>query len=346
MLEAVWVNGLPLKDFACEVSAEKAVRSARAQIATLGGAFPLMRDDPIEIRASGTLLLTGYVRDIDVSHDDQSHEFAASFVSRTIDATECSVEHDEGWLEKKSLPEIGKEFDTLGIGIETDGSMFLQETRHRLALGETLYETLERRARSRGVLIMDTPEGKLKLAQGPEGRHTGGLTFGVNIKSGSAKFTGHGLHSPVTVRGQSTEGVTAPSMRPQGKYSDKGVKRRRPLILRHSGEAGEDRLKKRAGWEAQRAAGNSISATITVAGWRDAGGTIWRPNWLVPVDDELLGLKGIMLIKSVSLAQNDSTGTVATLSLVDPRALGGENPRGQSSDAFTAPTGANADYEA
>ncbi|WP_299864381.1 hypothetical protein [uncultured Hoeflea sp.] len=346
MLETVWVGGLPIRDFSCDISAEMAVRSAVALIATRGASFPLMRDDPIEIRASGTLLLTGYVRDIDVAHDDQSHEFSASFVSRTIDASECSVEHDEGWLEKKSLPEIGEAFDTLGIGIETDGSTFPPETRHRLALGETLYETLERRARSRGVLIMDTPEGKLKLAQGPEGRHTGGLWLGVNIKSGSAKFTGHGLHAPVIVRGQSTEGVTAPSLRPQGSYSDAGVRRRRPLILRHSGEAGEDRLKKRAGWEAQRAAGNSIQATITVAGWRDSGGTIWRPNWLVEVHNALLGLKGAMLIKSVSLAQNDSIGTVATLSLVDPRALGGENPRGGSSDAFTAPTGANAEYEA
>lgn len=346
MLEKVLINGLPHKDFSCEVSAEQAVRSARATFPISGGAFPLMRDDPVTITASGDLLLTGYARDIDVSHDAENHEFAASFVSRTIDATECSVEHEEGWLEKMSLPEIAREFDRLDIGIETDGTSFPKETRHRLALGETLYQTLERRARSRGVLIMDTPEGRLKLAQKPEGRHAGGLVFGVNIKSGSAKFTGHGLHSPVTVRGQSIEGVTAPSLRPQGKYTDPAARRRRPLILRHSGEAGEDRLKKRAGWEASRAAGNSISATIAVAGWRDAGGRIWQPNWLVAVEDDLLGLSGPMLIKSVSLTQNDNAGTVASLSLVDPRALGGNNPRGKSSDAFAAPTGADAEYEA
>lgn len=346
MLETVSVNGLPLKDFSCEISAEQAVRSARGVIVTIGGAFPVMRDDDVTIKASGNLLLTGYARDIDVSHDKENHEFAASFVSRTIDATECSVEHEEGWLENMSLPEIAAAFDSLGIGVETDGSSFSKETRHRLALGETLYETLERRARSRGVLIMDTPEGRLKLAQGPEGRHAGGLVLGVNIKSGSAKFTGHGLHSPVTVRGQSTEGVTAPSMRPQGKFTDPGARRRRPLILRHSGEAGEDRLKKRAGWEASRAAGNSITATIVVAGWRDAGGAIWTPNRLVAVEDKLLGLNGPMLIKSVSLTQNDNVGTVASLSLVDPRALGGENPRGKSSDAFAAPAGADAEYEA
>jgi prophage tail gpP-like protein len=345
VLEKVLINGLSHKDFSCDISAEEAVRRARATFPIVGDDFPLMRDDPVTIRASGDLLLTGYARDVEPSHDDENHEFAASFVSRTVDATECSVEHEEGWLEKVSLPEIAREFDRLGIGIETDGSTFPKETRHRLALGETLYETLERRARSRGVLIMDTPEGRLKLAQKPDGRHAGGLVLGVNIKSGSAKFTGHGLHSPVIVRGQSTEGVTAPSMRPQGKFTDPNARRRRPLILRHSGEAGEDRLKKRAGWEASRAAGNSISARITVTGWRDGGGRIWQPNWLVHVEDGKLGLNGLMLIKSVSLYQNDDAGTVASLSLVDPRALGGNNPRGKSSDAFTAPTGANAEFE-
>jgi hypothetical protein len=59
-----------------------------------------------------------------------------------------------------------------------------------------------------------------------------------------------------------------------------------------------------------------------------------------------LELDGMMIIKTVELASDGtSAGTEATLSLADPRALGGENPRGKTSKAFAAPDPASVDYE-
>jgi hypothetical protein len=57
------------------------------------------------------------------------------------------------------------------------------------------------------------------------------------------------------------------------------------------------------------------------------------------VEDDWIGISGMMVIRSVTLNQpGEGEGTTATLSLADPRALGGENPRGDTDAGYSAPT--------
>ena len=348
MFETVVISGVsvPMKSISISISAEAAVRTANGTFAISGSGLPNHPDDEVTITAGGTLLLTGYVRDVNPSYDAKgnSRDLTMSFVSKTVDATETSVDHASGEVLNKSLPDVAREFDTLGIGIEDDGGLPV-EPKHKLIPGETLFETVERRARGRGILIHDTPEGKLKLATRPAGLHAGTLKRGVNITKASATLTGKDRHSDVTVRGQSTVGSEDAQLRPQAVAKDSGVRRRRPVIIPHEGEVLTDRMKTRAEWHAKRGAGNSVTASISVIGWRDQGGTIWTPNFLVQVEDDWIGISGMMVIKSVQLDQDgEGEGTTATLSLADPRALGGENPRGSTDDGYSAPT-ASASFE-
>lgn len=343
MFEHVVISGVaaPVKSISITISAEDAVRTAEGSFALSGPGLPNLPDDAVTITASGTLLLTGYVRDVKPSYSAKgnSRDLSMSFVSRTVDATETSVDHTSGEVLNKSLADIGREFDNLGIGVEDDGGLPV-ESRHKLIPGETLFETLEKRARGRGILIHDTPEGKVRLATKPAGMHAGTLRRGVNIEDASATLTGQGRHSDVTVRGQTTIGSDGAQLRPQAVAKDSGVRRRRPLIVRHEGEVLTDRMKTRAEWHAKRGAGNAVTAEITTTGWRDQGGTIWTPNYLVMVEDDWIGINGMMVIKSVKLDQSGEggTGTTTTLSLADPRALGGENPRGSTNAGYAAPT--------
>lgn len=342
MFETIVIAGVsvPLKTFSMSISAEEAVRTANGTFAITGSGLPNHPDDEISISANGTLLLTGFVRDVNPSYeaDGSSRDLSMSFVSRTIDATETSVDHQSGEALNKSLPDIAREFDNLGIGIEDDGGLPI-ETRHKLIPGESLFGTIERRSRGRGILIHDTPQGKLKLATKPAGMHAGTLKRGVNIKAARASLTGQGRYSDITVRGQTTVGSEDAQLRPQAMAKDSGVRRRRPLIVAHEGEILTDRMKTRAEWHAKRSSGSSVTASVTTVGWRDQGGTIWTPNFLVQVEDDWIGINGLMVIKSVSLDQSpDGEGTTATLELADPRALGGENPRGSTDSGYSAPT--------
>lgn len=348
MLENVEISGLPAwSEIRLTQSAEKAVRTAEIQLAWAGDGAPCWPGDEVSISAGGDLLLTGYVRDVRMTHDASSRDVSVSVCSRTVDATECSVEHPTGECLDKSLDEIGQEFDGLGIGIETDGPL-PKEPRHHLRPGETLFATLERRARGRGVLIYDTPEGKLKLATKPEGTHAGGLIYGENIENASAALTEQGRYSAIKVRGQQSSGTDKQQMRPQAVAKDSGITRHRPRIIMHEGEATIDRMRSRARWQAKRGAGEGATATITTTGWRDGNGRLWSRNWLVYVKDPLIGIDGMMVIKSVTLSQaatDGGEGTTATLLLADPRALGGENPRGKTAKGFAAVGDQQAEYE-
>ncbi|TCA02751.1 phage baseplate assembly protein [Rhizobium leguminosarum] len=347
MLETLTIDGLPpYKSISITSSAEEAVRTAALSLVPTGDGVSVVPGRAVTIKAGGDLLLTGYVRDVRPGHDANDRTLDVTVCSRTVDATECSVEHPTGEVLDKDLAGIAKEFDGLGIGIESDGGLPV-EPRHKLRTGETLFATIERRARGRGILIYDTPRGKLKLATKPEGTHSGGLIWGVNIEQASSSITERGRHSSVRVRGQASEGTEKQQLRPEARANDSGVSRRRPLIIPHEGEVTIDRLKKRADWQVKRGSGYAATASITVTGWRDGGGKIWTRNWLVQVKDAWIGIDGLMVIKSVTLTQDaeGGQGTVAILDLADPRALGGENPRGKTSDAYAAPGAITPEYE-
>lgn len=341
MFETVVIDGidLPIKSVSISISAEASARTAQASFAVTGTTMPVKKGQPIKISASGTLLLTGYVRDINPSYDaGGQRQLSVSFVSKTVDASETSVVHKTGEVLNKSLPDIAREFDNLGIGIEDDGS-FPVEPVHRLIPGESNFDTVYRRIRGRGGLISDTAEGKLKLSTKPAGRHAGSLQRGRNITSASANFTESGQYSDVMVRGQASIGSDAPQLRGQATAKDKGVSRSRPIILAHEGEVLVDRMKTKAEFQAKRGAGEASTASISTIGWRDDGGQIWTPNFLVRVEDDWIYVKGDMVIKSVTLNQDaEGQGTTASISLADPRALGGDNPRGNTDAAYSAST--------
>lgn len=346
MLETIafLVAGKPLPHTSCslEASAEEAVRTATFSVAWNGAGIPCAPDEEATITVSGSLWGTGYVRDVRCRHGDQMREYEVTFASRTCDATECSIDHPTGLKRDADLGEIAREFDTLGIGVDTEIDT-LKKAVHKVRPGESLFDTIETDARAQGVLIYDTPQGRLKLANKPEGRHAGALVRGGNILRATGALSGAKNFSSVKVRGQASVGVTAAAL--QAEAEARGtVRRRRPLIKIHEGEASSDRLKKRADWEARRAAGDGISCAVDIAGFRDAAGRIWSPNHLVEVRDDWLGIEQDMVIASARLAQDALGGTVATLDLKDPRALGGENPRGNSAAAWASPANAAPDY--
>jgi prophage tail gpP-like protein len=345
-LEDVTASGLPpIIAVDVSVSAEEAVRTASVDCVIIGSGLPVSIGQPVTLAASGEVILTGYVRDMGTGYDDQTRTLNIGLVSKTVDLVECSAEHKTGEWMDKDLSEIANDLDTLGVGIETDGSTFEKEPRHKLITGESAFQSIERRARGRGVLIYDTPKGRLKLATKPEGTHAGTLRRGVNIlKGATANFTERGRYSEIKVRGQSTGASDKASLRPEVTAKDSGITRRRPLIIAHEGEITPDRMKKRSQWQANRAAGQSVTASLPVTGWRDEAGQLWQRNWLVQVEDDWLGLSGLMIIKGVSFQQGNE-GTKAVLSLADPRALGGENPRGKSAAGYGAPGAVEAEYQ-
>lgn len=322
-------------------SVEQAARTANLVMSDFGGTLAIRPDDPCTLSASGDVLITGYVRDVRPSHSERQHSVSVSIVSKTIDLVEASIDHPTGEVVKKDMKGIAEAFDMQGVGVEVEGDYPVEPVR-RVNTAESWFYQLEPLARSHEAFIYDTPEGKAKIAQKPTGRHSGALSIGDggNITAATATLSGQGRFNPVKVRGQSSKGTGAGALRPEGKSHDSGVGRVRPRIVVHESEATAGKLQKRSSQAVKRAAGYSRQAQVTVKGWRDSGGTIFTPHWLIALQDARIYIDQDMAIQSVTLTQTidaGGPGTIAQLSLVDPRALGGEGGGGNSDKAWSTP---------
>ena len=337
---SITVEGRPLVEwraFRLSVSVNEAVRTAAVTLHVPPQGTSPKPGDKVTVKAGGDLLLTGYVRDFSPSFAEQEWSGSVTFVSRTIDATECSIVHGTGLAKGKDIGGIAKEFDSCGVGGEVVGSFEVHE-KHQINPGETLYQTLEPLAFADGALIHDTAEGKLKITAKPDGDHAGGLEQGLNIVRAEATFSEEGRFNPVTIRGQQSRGSTKEALRPEAGAADGSVSRYRPKIMLLDTEATSGKMKRAAEWQARRGAGKGASARIDVKGWRDRDGKLWTPNFHVYVKAPRIYLDQMMAIESVVFDQDmEGEGTMARLVVVDPRALGGKSSGGKSGAGWAAP---------
>jgi prophage tail gpP-like protein len=282
---------------------------------------------PIKIRANGDVIFNGYVDHLRPYFDADSAYFTVGGRSKGQDAVDCSAVHKTGRFEKKTPLEIAQELDETKIGFRSDTKLD-KIPEFQLQPGETLFRAVERAGRDQGVTLSGEADGGIRITKAGENskRQAGGLIQGLNIKTGSADFDGSNRHSDVKARGQSYDGHGKDALEMEAKASDSGVDRKRTLVLVQDGNTDKTRLKKRAENRRDKAAGNGVKATIETQGWRDQAGTLWAPGNKVWVESVFLGLAQDMMIEQVHYRQEGGvdTGTIAILSLVDPRAHGGK----------------------
>ena len=148
------------------------------------------------------------------------------------------------------------------------------------------------------------------------------MTGGSGTKDASQRY------SEYIVKGQSpwaNETTGFQESQVVGRATDPTVTRYRPLLLISETGSTNKIARERAIWESKVRIGKSLSASLSVQGWRqEEGGELWRPNLLVPVFSRYLKMNGTMLIRSVSYKRSENDGTVCTLGLVSPLAYSPE----------------------
>jgi prophage tail gpP-like protein len=290
----------------------------------------------VSVRASGDLLVKGFIDTYAPEFGIDYHRAVISGRSKAKDAIDSSAVHKTGEFKKKKIDEIGKDLlKPFKIELKSKLSKSKEIPVWRLAPGATVFEELEALARQEGALIVGEADGSMTLTRADQFQmHGGALQEGVNIITAAAQLSEKGKHDRVIARGQKRMGSGEDSHRLESVSRDKTVERHRPLIVLAEGETDKDRVKQRAKWHAARANGWATTATLKVRGWRDDNGELWDPQKLVFVESKKLKISQVMAIRHVRFLQNDSEGTTATLALVDPQALGGKNGKGKSNEAW------------
>ncbi len=286
--------------------------------------------DSCTVSIDGTVVITGYVDDVNVEHSATSHEVTVSGRDATGDLVDCSAICKTGQFSRKKanaiIAEICKPF---GISVSSDvgaASAVIDVTQLALQGGETAHEILDRVAKLKALLLMSDGQGGLLItAPGNGGRVGTALMRGDNIKSGGVQFSFKERFSKYIVKGQGQNNdlLWGEATRLKAETSDAGVSRYRPLIVIAEDLVDGAALKRRAAWEANVRAGKSAQLSYKVHGWTHGVGTdaaLWQPNTIVHVTDPWCRTDADLLVKNV-LFTLDESGSITTLALTPQQAF-------------------------
>lgn len=298
---------------------------------------PIHDGAPCEVRMGGDTVITGYVDDADDALDAENDGLTVSGRDATGDLVDCSAVHKPDQWNGQTLPAIARTICApFGIGVKAETDCGAPFPTVKVQPGETAFAIIERLCRMRAVLPVSDGRGNLVLTSaGRGGRASTPLVEGENILSLNRTRSQKERFSEYTVKGQqgsfaaagetaeviSSDGtVTVRTAAPaSGRAKDAGVARYRPLVIIAEGEASGQSPATRAMWEATVRGGRGLRIEVTVQGWRQNNGELWRPNTLVHIESPRRGLNDTLLIVSCAYSCSAS-GTLTTLSLARPDA--------------------------
>lgn len=296
---------------------------------------------PVVLRFGGDVVLTGYVDVAAPEADATMHRVRIIGRSKTADLVDCTPELAGAEFRGATLPAIARALAApFGVQVVEEapaGAPFGVEAKDRT---DTAWRTIERLARLRGVLAHDDEEGRLVLTRAGARRAAGELEMGRNIVAASARLDGSKRFSRYVVLSQRQTGAAVArdgdgdtedddtDERPNagvqvsvaGVAEDTGVPRYRPRILRSEGSGDAAFARARAVWAATSARGKALQADITVPGWRQADGRLWRLNERVKVRADWLRLDHELLVVGVEFTLGEE-GRRTVLTLTPPEAM-------------------------
>lgn len=286
----------------------------------------------------GELLLTGHVEKRSPALRSAEAELPIAGRSKTGDLVDSSAEAKKGEWKNKKADEVFKDLaDGYDITIESDFAHKPKVT-FRVRPGETVHQAFDRWARSEGFTVTDTEKGNVKLTSAKNARrHAGAIREGITtwpkLLDASAVHDDSKKFSSVKIKAQAPDGYGPDALEIEAEARDETIRRKRLRVVTPPETVRKQDSRERARWHRDRAAGEGTTCEVMLLGWRDEKQTFWTPGHLVACEIPTLGIMQDMLIKKVSFEQSDAEndGTVARLSLVDPRTFGGKKGKGGKS---------------
>lgn len=291
---------------------------------------------PVELLIDDDTLITGYIDAIAPSLSFGNHAVRIAGRSKTADLVDCTPILRGTEFRRSTLPAIARALASpFGVDVVEDadaGAPFALEAFDR---GDTAWDTIERLARMRGVLATDDERGRLVLTRAASGRSSGRLVQGENVEDASAELDGSKRFSHYHVLMQQPSAAAldpdaeAPGEQPFGRdqpaieasAADPEVPRYRPRIIRAEGDGGQEDARRRALWAAAVGRGRGMRAAVTVPGWRQPDGRLWKVNELVDVFIPFLQLDHEMVIVEATFTLAMKEGRRTRLVVTLPEAL-------------------------
>lgn len=138
----------------------------------------------LSLEMNGQRVITGYLDDLSQSISGENKEVRISGRDKTADLVDCSVIHTSYHFKNQTLQEIASVLcQPFGIGVvwsanSEDGAEKIPVW--QVEPGETVFDTLTKAARHKGVLVTSDVQGNLVFTE-PSSEPKGELILGQNI---------------------------------------------------------------------------------------------------------------------------------------------------------------------
>ncbi|MDE1905023.1 MAG: hypothetical protein KGH75_01050 [Rhodospirillales bacterium] len=277
---------------------------------------------PCTVSIGADLVLTGYVDEYRPGFDGTSHDVRVSGRSRTADLIDCTPDIAGGQYTGYSLAAIASGIAGLfAVGVQVETALAQGAVANaQMQRSETAFAFLERLARLAGVLLTDDENGDLVLGTAGSVRAAGRLVQGENVLRAEGVLNGAHRFSEYILKGQAGLRAAASVQNAvEAVARDAGVPRFRPTVKMAESALSVAGMQARANWLASYAAGRATQAQITVPGYRQPDGTLWKINQVVPVDCQWLGVAQDLLVAAVEFKLSAALGeeTVLTVGPVE-----------------------------
>lgn len=267
--------------------------------------------DACEVKIGDDVMITGYVDATPIDYDASAITVMVRGRSKTADLVDCSADNptEKGQFKGLKVEVIAEKLaKQYGVKVKTEADTGAVITDHQIQQGETAFESLDRLARLRQLLVTDNGAGDVVLiAPGSGGKAKSTLELGVNILSASAGFDYSEVYSKYKVKGQRSRGGkdadwdanSAAGLSALGEATDNSLKRQRVLVVRQSGQADAGTCQKRADHEQRIRAAKAGEIRYKVAGWRQQNGQLWQVNQTVAIKDAIMQVNKELLISEI-----------------------------------------------
>lgn len=294
--------------------------------------WPIEEGDACEVRIDDRTVITGFVDSSSTGGNGRTRTYRAAGRSRVADLVDCACVRTPRTWNDASLAKIAQDIVApfaCGVAVFGDSNRAVGRaararaavpasagvqaqaaqrayTRFRYQVGEVAIEVIRRAAAMRGMFLFDSPDGDLVIAR--VGADSAGVTLGPlgtylqhertgdwSRRFSEYRFVGQS-HARDELTGtagtQLSDTVADPTLQGRSRF--------RPTVVTKKGGGGREDIGAAAVLARNKAAGQSETVRYTVPGWHDGNGEPWSVGYLVDVDDEILRVRGKMVVVSAT----------------------------------------------
>lgn len=328
--------------------------------------FPVKRGDQVTILIDNTAKIYGFVDQVSASGDASTHSIQVAGRDNTCDLIDSTVPDSAksivGPITLKALCEtvisgLGAQITVSDESGQTN--QFIADDLQAAEPGDKCMDFLQSYSRKTQVFLVPSGGGNLVIFRPGAVNATSPLLHQVgnnqnNVKSWSVVQSQQNMYNTYQIRSQDNIGYNenadygTDGMSRNGQSTDASIRTSRFIEVIAEESMTDAECLGRSKEEANIRRARSIEYTAVVAGFSQVNGSVWDIGLRVAVKDEIAGINGIFIIRSVeysvSLGQGEQTRiTCAPIDAYKVQAVASDSDKRKSDEGSiysnpTAPT--------